>query len=149
MNKERAAEREYILEMICDHCHLTYVIKNQEKMTAKCDACPIGARITSIMKKLDKYESDEESGQLIRLPAPIGKTVFVLTETEDKSVIEELQLAGYASANGKESYFYYEPSLDCIVEIEKQSCFATWLQAAAYAKYKQMLKDMAELTGGK
>ena len=49
--------------------------------SSKCDNCEI---MTSICEKLGKYEDLEEQGLLLRLPVPIGTTVYNTTWWDDK-----------------------------------------------------------------
>lgn len=42
---------EDIMTMICDNCRWPYLETDQERMTERCDACPIEAAIRSLINK--------------------------------------------------------------------------------------------------
>ena len=47
---------EAIMTQICDNCRWPYLETDQERMTERCDACPIEAAIRSLMNKEDYHD---------------------------------------------------------------------------------------------
>lgn len=44
-------EIEDVMTLICDNCCWPYLATDQERMTERCDACPIEAAIRSLINK--------------------------------------------------------------------------------------------------
>lgn len=44
-------ETETVMTLICDNCRWPYLEEDQERMTERCDTCPIEAAIRSLINK--------------------------------------------------------------------------------------------------